>query len=73
MTAPRRRIVRPQSNGQAANAQRQRKLEKLRAKLDRERAALARWQKRLRRAFAKVEKTHQRIACLEKQFARLSA
>lgn len=73
MTAPRRRIVRPQSNGQAATQQRQRQLDGLRGKLERERAALTRWQKRLRRAFAKVEKTQLRIARLEKQLARHSA
>jgi len=73
MTAPRRRIIRAASNGQAASQQRQRQLDKLRVKLARERAALARWQKRLRRAFAKVEKTQQRIARFEKQLSRLSA
>ena len=57
MSAPRRRIIRPASNGQAASQKRQQQLDRLRAALARERAALARWQKRLRRAFNAIQKT----------------
>ena len=72
MSAPRRRIVRPPINGPAANQQRQRQLDRLRAALARERASLARWQRRMRRAFNAIQKTECRIRRLEKQLAQLS-
>ena len=72
MNAPRRRIVRPQSNGQATAQERQRQLDKLRAALARERASLARWQRRFRRAFNVIQKTECRLRRLEKQLVQLS-
>ena len=71
MSAPRRRIVRPTSNGQADEHQRQRQLQRLRGRLEHERAALGRWQKRLRRAFNTVERLHAKIARLERQITKL--
>jgi hypothetical protein len=71
MTAPRRRIVRPTGNGQAEDQHRQRHLQRLRSRLERERAALVRWQKRLRRAFSTVEKLHRKIASLERSMNRI--
>lgn len=65
MSTPRRRIVRPHQPVGAAD--RQRRLQKLRSQLERERTALARWQKRLRRAFTTVEKLHKQIDRLERR------
>lgn len=73
MTQPRRRIVRPASNGHQGNdQQRQQKLHRLRSRLEHERAALTRWQKRLRRAFNTVERLRAKIARLERQIDRLT-
>jgi hypothetical protein len=66
MTAPRRRLVRPGAPA-TPGPERQRRLQKLRANLERERAALARWMTRLKRAFHTVIKSQQRIARLERQ------
>jgi len=54
----------------APHAERQRRLPKLRARLDQERAALARWMTRLKRAFHAVEKHQLRVARLERQITR---
>ena len=70
MTAPRRRLVRPAPAPTAPPLQRQRQVQRWRARLEVERAALARWQKRLRRAFNAVEKHGRNIARLERQIAR---
>src|SRR4051794_13312830 len=67
MTTPRRRIVRP-----AAPAVPQpdaRRLQRLGANLERERAALARWTARLKRAFNAFLKAQQRVTRLERQLA----
>ena len=56
------RIVRPSAPTAPDNPRRQQQLQKLRARLEQERAALARWQKRLRRAFNAVEKVQRSIA-----------
>jgi hypothetical protein len=69
MTTARRRIVRPNSLPQS---QLHHQLQKLRARLERERAALLRWQRRPRRAFTAVERLHPKIARLERQIALLS-
>lgn len=73
MSAPRRRILRPHSNGKAASQQRHRLLDKLKVALARERESLARWQRRMRRAFNAIQKTERRIARLERQLAKLTA
>lgn len=69
MSEPRRRIVRP--TDPASNSRRQRQLQRLRGRLEHERAALTRWQRRLRRAFGKVERLHRQIDSLERRRSRL--
>jgi hypothetical protein len=56
MTAPRRRIVRPAVPA-TPSPERQLRVQKLRARLGRERAALTRWMARLKRAFHAFENT----------------
>jgi septal ring factor EnvC (AmiA/AmiB activator) len=70
MSTPRRRLVRPSIAAVVSDVQRQRQLQKLRARLEHERTALGRWQSRLRRAFNTFEKIHKRIARIERQLAR---
>jgi len=70
MTLPRRRIIRPTTTA-APELQHQRQLERLRSRLQAERAALARWQTRLRRAFNTVEKHQKSVARIEKQITHL--
>ena len=69
MVTPRRNIVRPVSSSTAVTSQRQ--VQRLRARLDRERIALARWQTRLRRAFNSVEKHQRSSARLERKIAHM--
>jgi len=69
MATPRRQIVRAASSANDIFG-RQVKAQKLRARLDSERAALARWQRKLRRAFNAVEKHQRAIARLEGQLTR---
>jgi len=71
MSEPRRRIVRPTDS--ARDARRQCQLQRVRERLEHERAALTRWQRRLRRAFAKVERLHRQIDSLERRRSRLEA
>ena len=68
MSAPRRRILRPLA--QQPNPNNQARVQKLRARLERERVALLRWQARLKRAFNTVQKTQARITRIERQLAR---
>ena len=70
MTTPRRRIVRSSAVG-TVDRDRDRRLHKLRARLDEERAALARWLPRLKRSFHAVERAQLRITRLEREMARL--
>lgn len=70
MTVPRRRIIRPVPTEPHQGAGR-RQIDRLRGRLDTERAALARWQTRMRRAFNACTKCQQRIARLERQLTRL--
>jgi predicted nucleic acid-binding Zn-ribbon protein len=70
MTTPRRRIIRSHVIPSTTDQERQRSVQRLRVRLDRERAALARWQTRMRRAFNAVLKHQTRIARLERQIAR---
>jgi exonuclease VII large subunit len=67
MATPSRRQVRTSHNGQQASELDQRKVQKLRERLARERSALARWQTRLRRAFNAFEKSQRQVARLEKK------
>jgi hypothetical protein len=66
VSAPRRRLVRPQATA-PPDPQRQRRLRRLRDGLERERAALARWMARLKRAFHATEKSQRRIAQIERR------
>jgi hypothetical protein len=70
MTTPRRRLIRPSapSNGQPQTAL---QLQKLRAKLDKDRRDLARWMARLKRALTFVQKHQLRITRLERQITKL--
>jgi hypothetical protein len=65
VTAPRRRIVRPPPAPPAADVQRQRRLQKVRGRLENERAALARWTARLKRTFHSTERLQRQVARLE--------
>ena len=71
MTTPRRRIVRPQNTTLAADPNRLRRLQRLRARLEKERTALSRWTTRLRRTFHAVEGLQRTTARIEKQIAKL--
>ena len=70
MTTPRRRLVRSPPTLPANDAARQRQIQRLRANLEREQAALGRWMVKLRRAFHSVEKIQLRVRRLERQIAR---
>lgn len=71
MSTPRRRLIRPAASSPATGPQRERRVHKLRARLDRERTALTRWQKRLKRAFNATAKCQQKIIRIERELARL--
>ena len=62
----RRRIVRP-----AVSSAQSRRVEKLRARLDREYQALSRWQRRLNRAFKAFTKHQRAIAQMQRQLGQL--
>jgi len=70
MTTPRRRLLRPDTppitSVQSAN-----QLQKLRSKLEKDRAGFARWLARLKRAFTAIDKHQRRIARLERQINKL--
>lgn len=66
MANARRSIIRPASSPPLP-VRSLRRLQILRIRLERERAALARWQTRLKRAFNAVEKSQKRLARLERQ------
>lgn len=70
MTTPRRRLVRPLP-APPSNPNNQRRLQKLRTRLEQERAALARWMTRLRRAFHAVERQQRLVARLDRQLKKL--
>ena len=71
MSTPRRRLVRPPPVPARPDPDHQRQLQKVRTRLEQERAAFARWMPRLKRAFHTVMKAQQRIARLERQLAQL--
>ena len=70
MATARRAIVRPPAPA-TTNVQRQRRLQKLRSRLDQERQALARWQKRFKRALNAVLKRQDALVRIEKQITKL--
>lgn len=67
MSTPRRRLIRPAISPNALEAQRQRRTQHLRSRLDRERLSLRRWMSRLKRAFHAVERLEARIARIDRQ------
>jgi hypothetical protein len=67
MAEARRRLVRPPPAPPTPDAQRQRRLDQLRARLERERGMFTRWLTRLKRAFHVVEKQLRRMARIERQ------
>lgn len=67
MTA-RRQIIRPVS---PPAPDRQRQVQRLRGRLDRERIALHRWQTKLKRAFNTVDRLQKAIARIERQLTNL--
>jgi uncharacterized UPF0160 family protein len=71
MVTPRRRLIRPSNDSVQTNQQHQRKVQKIRERLARERAALKRWQTRLKRAFKAVMKAQAIIVRVEKQLTNL--
>ena len=70
MSLPRRRLIRPVAVA-ATPPDRARQIQKLRERLDKERAALARWQTKLKRAFNATEKCQRKIARVERQLNQL--
>jgi hypothetical protein len=70
MATPRRRLVRPAPATPTPGGRQPRQTQRLRACLERERAAFARWLTRLRRAFRAVDKQLQRIARIERKLSR---
>jgi len=70
MSLPRRRLIRP-APVPVASPERPRQTQKLRERLDKERAALARWQTKLKRAFNAVEKCQRKITRVERQINHL--
>ena len=71
MSTPRRRLVRPSPAMAVSHPDHSLRLQRLRSKLQAERATLARWMGKLRRAFHTVERSQLRIARLERSVARL--
>ena len=70
MSTPRRRLIRPTPAPEPRSPEQQARLQRLRQRLGKERAAFARWLARLRRAFHAVEKQLQRIARIERQLSK---
>ncbi len=73
MSTPRRRLVRPPTTAQELDPNRTRRLQRLRARLEKERAALVRWMVRLRRAFHAMERLQRSAARVERQITTLEA
>jgi hypothetical protein len=69
MTTPRRRLIRPTASP-PVHPPLDRRLQRLRSRLEGERTALTRWMTRLRRAFHAVEKSQLRVSRIERQIAR---
>ena len=69
-SAPRRRLIRPASVPVEV-PNRSHQIQRLRDRLEKERAALTRWQSKLKRAFNAVEKSQKRIARIERQLTHL--
>jgi lipid II:glycine glycyltransferase (peptidoglycan interpeptide bridge formation enzyme) len=70
MSAPRRRLIRPVPEP-VAMPDRSRQIQRLRDRLEKERAVLARWQTKMKRAFNAVTKSQKCIARIERQLNHL--
>jgi hypothetical protein len=70
MAEARRRLVRPTPASEPHRPEWQARLQRLRQRLEKERATLARWMARLKRAFHATEKTQRQVGRLERQIAR---
>ena len=68
MSVPRRRIIRPPSSVLPENAE---KIQRIRARLEREHLVFARWLSKLKRAFNVIQKTQQNIKRLERQLGQI--
>lgn len=66
MSMPRRRIIRP-TTIPAVGPERSKQVQKMRDRLEKERAALARWQSKMKRAFNAVARCQARITRIERQ------
>ena len=66
MTMPRRRLIRTVATPVVA-PERTGQVQKLRERLEKERAALTRWQSKMKRAFNAVGRCQARIARIERQ------
>ena len=71
MSTARRRLVRPPAAAPASDPNRTRRLQRLRARLEKERAALARWMVRLKRSFHAMERLQRSAARVERQITTL--
>jgi len=69
VNTPRRRVLRRAPATDAVTLREQKRLQKRREQLEKERLALSRWMTRLRRAFHAVEKQQAKISRLERQIA----
>jgi hypothetical protein len=69
MATARRRIIRPNTDALPIDRNQQRRLQKLRTRLQAARVSLERWWKRLRRAINAVEKYQRAAKSLERQLA----
>ena len=70
MSAPRRRLIRPAPEP-VATPDRSRQIQRLRERLEKERATLARWQTKMKRAFNAVTKSQNSVARIERQLTQL--
>ncbi len=70
MSTPRRRLVRSAPVSLPSNPQHERRRQRLRDRLEHERATLTRWQRRLKRALNAVAKFQKSIGRLEHQLAK---
>jgi len=71
MSTPRRQIVRPSAGKGATHLERERRVEKLRCRLERERQSLTSWKTRFKRAYTTVQKHQEQVIRLERKIAKL--
>lgn len=63
----RRHIIRSDARASSHNPNRQRSIQKLQARREKERVALSRWQKKLKRAFNAVSRIQKLLARIDRQ------